>query len=96
MTIPTRRGFMETAAAAISGAVATGAAPPSQANEAAFDADALAAEISANLFADDGLARPIPETPAVSDLAKGRSHPGSWWRRGILHRLVLRFHPWPL
>ena len=31
----------------------------------------MAAEISAKLFADDGMARPVPETPTVSDLAKG-------------------------
>jgi NTE family protein len=36
-----------------------------------YDADALAADISAKLFAQDELARPIPETPTVSDLAKG-------------------------
>lgn len=35
------------------------------------DADAIAEAISTKLFADDGLARPIPETPTVSDLAKG-------------------------
>jgi NTE family protein len=35
------------------------------------DPSAMAAAISAKLFADDGLARPIPETPTVSDLARG-------------------------
>jgi len=34
------------------------------------DVDAMAEAISTKLFADDGLARPIPETPTVSDLAK--------------------------
>ncbi len=72
MTTPTRRGFMEAAAAAISGVAANSAASPLQANAAAaYDADAMAADISARLFAEDGLARPVPETPIVSDLAKG-------------------------
>jgi NTE family protein len=31
----------------------------------------LAASISDNLFDDDGLARPVPDTPVVSDLARG-------------------------
>ena len=31
----------------------------------------MAADVSAKLFAQDELARPIPETPTVSDLAKG-------------------------
>lgn len=33
--------------------------------------EALAASVSNSLFADDGLARPAPETPEVSDLARG-------------------------
>ena len=72
MMTPDRRDFMEAAAAVMSGVVVIGAVPPSRANAAdAYDADASAADISAKLFADDGLARPIPETPTVSDLAKG-------------------------
>ena len=71
MKTSTRRGFLNAAATAISGVVAGGAAPPSLANAAPYDADAIAAEISAKLFADDGLPRPIPETPTVSDLARG-------------------------
>ena len=69
MVKSTRRGFMVTAA---SGLVAANEIPAAQA--AASDADspfALAAEISAKLFADDGLSRPVPETPIVSDLAQG-------------------------
>jgi NTE family protein len=31
----------------------------------------MAAAISTKLFADDGLARPIPDTPTVSNLARG-------------------------
>src|SRR5713226_7790936 len=71
MKTSTRRDFLNAAATAISGVVAGGAAPPSLATAAPYDADAMATEISAKLFADDGLARPIPETPTVSDLAKG-------------------------
>lgn len=33
--------------------------------------DAIAAEISAKLFDGDGLARPVPDQPVVSDLARG-------------------------
>jgi NTE family protein len=71
MTSPTRRGFLSSAATAVSGAVATGAVPASVAAADGYDADAMAAEISAKLFADDGLARPIPEVPTVSNLAAG-------------------------
>jgi NTE family protein len=35
------------------------------------DPSAMAEAISAKLFSDDGLARPIPDTPTISDLAKG-------------------------
>lgn len=72
MTTPSRRGFMGAAAAAVSG-VATGSAAAPLAASAAdvCPVDAMAAEISAKLFADDGMARPVPETPTVSDLAKG-------------------------
>ena len=52
-------------------AAASASAPPSLATAAPYDADAMATETSAKLFADDGLARPIPEMPTVSDLAKG-------------------------
>jgi Rieske Fe-S protein len=75
MKTSTRRDFLNAAATAISGVVAGGAAPPSLATAAPYDADAMATEISAKLFADDGLARPIPETPTVSDLAKGSTAP---------------------
>ena len=33
--------------------------------------DALADDLNRELFANDGLARPIPSRPVVSDLAKG-------------------------
>ena len=45
MKTSTRRGFLNAAATAISGVVAGGAAPPSLANAAPYDADAIAAEI---------------------------------------------------
>jgi NTE family protein len=56
------------------GGLATGAAiqgTPATAQSAGFDPNALAAQISSKLFADDGLARPAPESPAPSNLAKG-------------------------
>ena len=36
-----------------------------------YNADAMAARISGKLFADDGLARPAPDKPTVSELARG-------------------------
>jgi hypothetical protein len=72
MMTPSRRGFMGAAAVALSGAATNCAVAPSPANAAdVCPVDAMAAEISAKLFADDGMARPVPETPTVSDLAKG-------------------------
>jgi NTE family protein len=71
MTSPTRRGFLGTAATAVSGAVVSGVVPAPVAGADGYDADAMAAEISARLFADDGLARPIPEVPTMSNLAQG-------------------------
>src|SRR5262245_46845033 len=71
MTTATRRGLLNAAATAFSGAVAGGAMPASLASSAGDDVDAMAAEISARLFADDGLARAIPEIPTVSNLAEG-------------------------
>jgi NTE family protein len=72
MTSPTRRGFLGTAATSVSAAVAGAAVPASAQRADGYDADAMAAEISAKLFADDGLVRPVPEVPTVSDLARGR------------------------
>ena len=73
MTGLPRRYVMQSVAVGASGALAgaamTGGA--AQAQPAGYDASAMAAEISARLFAHDGLARPIPEKPTVSDLAKG-------------------------
>ncbi|MFO0991736.1 MAG: hypothetical protein U1E67_07385 [Hyphomicrobiales bacterium] len=63
----TRRGLIR-AATAGPAILAASSALPAQAQTS--DADAIADAISAKLFADDGLARPIPELPTVSDLAK--------------------------
>jgi NTE family protein len=71
MTSPTRRGFLGTAVTSVSAAVAGAAVPASAQRADGYDANAMAAEISAKLFADDGLVRPIPEVPTVSDLARG-------------------------
>lgn len=73
MITPTRRTVLNAAAIGTAGVLA-GAALPSatvRADTAAYDAAAMAAAISNKLFADDGLERPIPETPTTSDLAKG-------------------------
>ncbi len=68
MISPNRRGFLGGAA----GFFAAGALPlSSRAATAGYDPDAMAADISAKLFSGDGLARPAPETPIVSDLAVG-------------------------
>jgi NTE family protein len=50
-------------------AVVTG--NPGSTAPAKYNADAMAAQISEKLFADDGLARPAPDKPVVSDLARG-------------------------
>ena len=51
------------------GVIATG--KPTLADPPRYNADAMAARISSKLFADDGLARPAPEKPTVSELARG-------------------------
>lgn len=69
MTDPTtRRQVMRSAALGVAG-LALGA--PLRAQPAGYNPDVMAAEISARLFAGDGLARPAPLQPAVSDLARG-------------------------
>lgn len=72
-----RRAFVQSSLGA-AGVGATGLAAaavvdgtPAQADPAGYDAAAMAAKISEKLFADDGLARPAPEKPTVSDLARG-------------------------
>jgi NTE family protein len=42
------------------------------ADEADRELEAMAAELTKELYANDGLARPIPANPTISDLAKGR------------------------
>ena len=53
--------------------VASGTLPQSmaQAPPKGYDPDAMAAAISSKLYASDGMARPAPEKPAASDLARG-------------------------
>src|SRR5450631_107572 len=67
----TRRRFLNAAATSLSGVIASGAVPVPMASADGYDPEAMAAEISVKLFSDDGLARPVPEIPSVSDLAKG-------------------------
>src|ERR1700730_2784354 len=52
-------------------AAAVVAGKPVVAAPARYNADAMAAQISEKLFADDGLARPAPDKPVVSDIARG-------------------------
>ncbi len=65
---PSRRHIAAMAALATT-IGALGASPPAAAQ--AESPEAMAMRISNRLFADDGLARPAPEQPAVSDLARG-------------------------
>jgi NTE family protein len=44
---------------------------PTRADPPRYNADAMAAQISGKLFADDGLVRPVPDEPIVSELARG-------------------------
>src|SRR4051794_37724916 len=44
---------------------------PTLADPSPYNADAMAAQISSKLFADDSLAWPVPDKPTVSDLARG-------------------------
>ena len=59
------------AAAGLAGGMTPAAAQAPAPAATAESPDAMAARISARLFADDGMARPAPERPAVSDLARG-------------------------
>lgn len=68
-----KRQLMTCAAAGLA-ASALPAAIPAQAAEAGVPAtgpEQLAAGISDKLFDDDGLARPVPDQPTASDLARG-------------------------
>ncbi len=67
---PSRRQMARMAAlAALAGGIAPAAAQPSAAQPES--PEAMAMRISGRLFDGDGLARPAPEQPAVSDLARG-------------------------
>jgi NTE family protein len=73
MTNSSRRNLLTRAAMGAAG-VTAGHAPLFSSAEAAtvaYDPAAMAAKISAKLFAQDGMARPAPDKPTVSDLAKG-------------------------
>ena len=99
MIRPTRRRFTQSAASGVAGLAAGTSVigPNAHAQPAGYNADAMAAEISARLFASDGLARPAPEQPTVSDLAKGLDRTlvlgggGEYyvaWYCGFLHGLL--------
>src|ERR1700722_3692267 len=68
-----RRELLKSAllgAAAIAAGRAVGPVA-ARAAESAMPLDTLSNELDHQLFGDDGLARPIPTQPPVSDLAKG-------------------------
>lgn len=101
MTGPTRRRMAQSLSLGAAGlaTAASVAGRTAQGQAAGYDADAMAAEISAPLFADDGLARPAPERPTVSDLAQGLDRTlvlgggGEYyvaWYCGFLHGLLER------
>jgi NTE family protein len=69
-----RRAFVKSSSMGAAGlAVAAAGADggPALADPPHYNAGAMAAQISEKLFADDGLARPAPDKPTVSDLARG-------------------------
>ena len=63
-----RRDLLKSIVASVPGALAF---PPAGA-EASSELEAMAGELTKELYASDGLALPIPITPTVSDLATGR------------------------
>jgi len=68
----TRRLLLQSATVGAAGLTAAGASAQTPAPAPGdYDAAAMAASISSKLFADDGLAHPVPNTPTVSPLAKG-------------------------
>ena len=72
-----RRAFVKSSSLGAAGLAVAAAgvdAAPALADPPHYDAGAMAAQISAKLFADDGLARPAPDKPTVSDLARGLDH----------------------
>ena len=73
MTVLTRRRMTQSLPLGAAGLAAGTSVmtTTSHGQPAGYDAEAMAAEISVRLFAGDGLARPAPEQPTVSDLARG-------------------------
>jgi NTE family protein len=71
MTRISRRLLLTSATAGAAGLTSARTLAQSPDPVTGYDPAALAARISDRLFADDGLARPIPSTPTVSNLAKG-------------------------
>jgi NTE family protein len=73
MTQPTRRQFFNAAAAGTAGILTANvvAQTSARASDASYDPQKMAEDISAELFASDGLARPLPPTPTPSNLAQG-------------------------
>ena len=73
MTQSSRRDFLKAVAVGTVGVSAGSSLTPSPAHAAStkYDAAEMAASISAKLYALDGLARPVPDRPTVSNLAKG-------------------------
>ena len=64
-----RRDLLKSALASSAGALALA---PVGAADAGNELESMAAELTKDLYADDGLVLPIPTIPTVSDLARGR------------------------
>jgi NTE family protein len=64
-----RRDLLKSALASSAGALVLASAG---AADAANELESMAAELTKDLYVNDGLVLPIPTTPTVSDLAKGR------------------------
>jgi NTE family protein len=64
-----RRDLLKSTVASVAGALALA---PAGGAEAGSELEAMADELTRELYASDGLALPIPTSPTVSDLAKGR------------------------
>jgi NTE family protein len=69
----TKRAFLTSTTVGVAGLAAAEALAqtPAPTAGASYDPAAMAAAISAKLFSDDGLARRIPDSPTVSNLATG-------------------------
>jgi NTE family protein len=73
MINPTRRRFHALATSGTAGALVAGVLPQisASASATAYDPNTMASAVSERLFSLDGLARPLPSKPVVSDLARG-------------------------